>query len=75
MRLLAGTDSVDHVVVRIHTHSYDNYPSCVTKSQINGEDVVSCRQAEFDRRMDIIVPEIRRLLVGSKSIVKVMFLG
>ncbi|CAB1105059.1 unnamed protein product [Ectocarpus sp. CCAP 1310/34] len=46
MRLLAGTDSVDHIVVRIHTHSYDNYRPCVIKSQINGEWVVSCRQKE-----------------------------
>lgn len=25
MHLLVGTDSVDHVVVRVHTHSYGNY--------------------------------------------------
>lgn len=74
MRLLAGTDSVDHIVVRIHTHSYANFQSCVTKSQINGEWVVSCRQKEFDRRMDIIVPEIWRLLAEKESVVKVLFL-
>lgn len=73
MRLLAGTDSVNHIVVRIHTHSYDNFKPCVTRSQINGEWVVSCRQKEFHRRMDIVVPEIRRLLAEKESVVKVMF--
>lgn len=71
MRLLAGTDSVDHIVVRTHTHSYDNCKSCVTKSQW----VVTCRKKEFDRRMDIVVPEIRRLLAAGESVVKVMFLS
>ena len=75
MRLLAGTDAVEHIVVRIHTHSYDSFKPCVTKSQINGEQVVSCRQKEFDRRMDIVVPEIRRLLEAKESVVKVMFLS
>ena len=75
MRLLAGTDCIEHIVVRIHTHSYDNYKPCVTKSQINGEWVVSCRQKEFDRRMAIVVPEIRKLLEEGKSVVKVMFLS
>lgn len=74
MRLLAGTDSVYPIVVRIHTHSYENYEPCVTKSPINEEWVVSCLQKEFDRRMDIVVPEIRRLLAASESVVKVMFL-
>ena len=73
MRLLAGTDAVDHIVVRIHTHSYENFKPCVTKSQINGEWVVACRKKEFDRRMDLVVPEIRRLLAARESVVKVMF--
>ena len=73
MRLLAGTDAVDHIVVRIHTHSFQNFKPCVTKSQINGEWVVACRKKEFDRRMDLVVPEIRRLLAARESVVKVMF--
>ena len=75
MRLLAGTNAIDHIVVRIHTHSYENFQPCVTRSQINGEWVVSCRQKEFDRRMDIVVPEIRRLLVAKESCVKILFLS
>lgn len=74
MRLHAGTDAVNHIVVRIHTHSYDNYMPCVSRSQINGEWVVRARQEEFIRRMDIVVPEIRRLMVENEPIVKVMFL-
>lgn len=74
-RLLAEKDAVDHIVVRIHTHSYDNHKPCVTKSQMNGEWVVSCRQKGFDRRMGIVVPEIRSLLAAKESVVKVMFLS
>lgn len=74
MRLHAATGAVNHIVVRIHTHGYSNYKPCVSRSQINGEFVVSCRQEEFDRRMDIVVPEIRRLLAENEPIVRVMFL-
>lgn len=75
MRLHAATDSANHVVVRIHTHSYENYKPCVIRSQINGEWVVRIRQKEFDRRMGIVVPEIRRLLAVNEPVVKVMFLS
>ena len=74
MRLHAATDSVNHIVVRIHTHGYANYKPCVIRSQINGEWVVRARQKEFDRRMDLVVPEIRRLLAENEPTVKVMFL-
>lgn len=69
-RLLAGTDAVNHIVVRIHTHSYDDYKPCAAKSKINGEWVVSYRQKEFDRKMGI-----RRLLAANESVGKIMFLS
>jgi len=75
MRLHAGTDAVNHIVIRIHTHGYENYLPCVIRSHVGGEWVVRAREKEFVRRMDIVVPEIRRLLAKNEPTVKVMFLG
>lgn len=74
MRLHAATDSINHIVIRIHTHSYEHYKPCVIRSQINGEWVVRARQQEFDRRMELVVAEIKKLLAENKPVVKVMFL-
>jgi len=74
MRILASTDAVEHIVVRIHTHRTTDYPSMfISKRLKNGEKVLSARPEEFDRRMKMIENTIKRLMRKNKSCVEVLF--
>ena len=74
MRILASTNAVEHIVIRVHTHSTDQYPSMFTKKRLrNGESVLEARPAEFGRRMTIIQETIRGCLEENKSCVKILF--
>jgi len=74
MRILASTDAVEHIVIRIHTHGTSCIPSMFTKKRLrNGEKVLEARPIEFDRRMRIIEDTIRILLKNNNTCVKELF--
>jgi len=74
MRILASTDAVEHIVMRIHTHGTSSYPSMFTKKRLrNGERVLEARPIEFDRRMCIIDHTLRDLLKKNNTCIKELF--
>jgi len=74
MRILASTDAVEHIVVRVHTHQTVDDPSMfVSRRLTNGEKVLSARPCEFSRRMKIIEKTIKRLMRKNRSCIEVLF--
>lgn len=78
MRILAGTDGVEHVVIRIHTHQYWHNeverPCCFKDYRLaSGEKAIAANAAEFDRRMGIVVKIVNDLLLKNESGVTILF--
>lgn len=74
MRILASTDCVEHIVIRIHTHSYGDFPSMFqTKLLRNSQKVYERREGEFQDRMLIIEKNIKMAIKENKSCVNVLF--
>ena len=78
MRILAGTNGVEHIVLRIHTHMYKEkgitYPPCFKKIALkNGEKGIIAHEKEFERRMDIVVNNIENLIENDLSCILHLF--
>lgn len=74
MRILASTDAVEHIVIRVHTHPTNDHPSMFMKKRLrSGESVLGARPVEFERRMTIIHETIQKCLTENKSCIKILF--
>lgn len=76
-RILAGTDAVDHIVVRIHTHEFCDdgleRSSCFKNIRLRNGEKAIVANSEFNRRMGIVVKTIDDLLLKNTSEVTILF--